>query len=223
MTQPQNRKAMAALIDHSVLGVLAGRAELAAGCQLARQVKTAGVCVKPYHVAQAAELLKGSGVMVSTVISFPHGADTTLIKLQQALAAIADGADELDMVVNVAMLNEGDLEGTQRDIAAVVGAAKGRCVKVILECALLTDPKKLIGCQLALQAGACFVKTSTGFAATGATVEDVRLVRAAVGDRAGVKAAGGIRTLAQAQAMIEAGANRLGTSATAEILAQMAG
>jgi deoxyribose-phosphate aldolase len=221
MMQPRNRKELASLIDHAVLGILAGRAEVAAGCELARQVGVASLCVKPCHVAQAAKALKGSGAPVSTVISFPHGADVPAIKVQQVLA-IADGADELDMVINIAALSEGDLEGVQQEIAAVVEAAKGRCVKVILECALLTDPKKLIGCQLALQAGATFVKTSTGLATGGATVEDVRLLRAAVGDRAGVKAAGGIRTLEQAQAMIAAGASRLGTSATAQILAQIA-
>lgn len=221
MTQPLTRAQLAGMIDHAVLSIMAGRADVAAACALARQLKVASVCVKPCHVTQAAGLLEGSGVLVSTVVSFPHGADSTSLKAKLARAAIADGAGELDMVINIGALIEGDLEGVEKDIAAVVAAAQGRYVKVILECAMLTDPKKLVGCQLALDAGACFVKTSTGFAAGGATVEDVRLLRAAVGDRAGVKAAGGIRTLAQAQAMIAAGANRLGTSSTAEILAEL--
>jgi deoxyribose-phosphate aldolase len=221
MAEEMTRLQLAGMIDHAVLGIAAGRAAVTAACELARQIKPASVCVKPCHMHLAVSLLAGSNVAVSTVISFPHGADTPAIKAQQAKAAVADGAAELDMVINIAALCEGDLEGVQRDIAAVVAAAQGRPVKAILECALLTDPQKLVACQLALQAGAAFVKTSTGFAASGATVADVRLLRAAAGDRAGVKASGGIRTLADALGLIAAGASRLGTSATREILSEM--
>lgn len=221
MTQPLSRKDLAGMIDHAVLSVTAGRSEVASACDLAGRVKAATVCVKPCHVALAAGLLRGSGVGISTVVSFPHGADVPAIKAEQARAAVAEGADELDMVINIAALREGDLALVRRDIAAVVAAVGGRCVKVILECALLTDEQKRAGCQAALAEGAWFLKTSTGFASGGATQSDVRLLRQTVGDRAGVKAAGGIRTLADAMAMIRAGANRLGTSATADILAEL--
>ena len=161
------------------------------------------------------------------MVGFPHGSPLTAIKAAEAAAAVADGAMELDMVANLGALRDGDFQAVRADIAAVVDAADGRCVKVILECALLDEPAKRLGCKAAGAAGANFVKTSTGFAGRhgrldgasgGATVEDVRLLRSAVEPDMGVKAAGGIRTLADALAMIDAGASRLGTGATADVL-----
>jgi deoxyribose-phosphate aldolase len=212
---------LAGMIDHSVLAPQAGLPELAAGCEIARRYAVKSLCVKPCHVRQAAAVLAGSGVLVAAVVSFPHGADVSAVKAAQARQAVADGAAELDMVINIAALREGDLDLVQEDIAAVVRAADGRCVKAILECAMLSDAQKIAGCLAAKRAGAAFVKTSTGFAASGATVDDIRLMRSTVGQEMGVKASGGIRSLGDAMAMVRAGANRLGTSATAAILDAM--
>lgn len=216
--QAYTRKELAKTIDHSVLSAQAGAAALRAGCELARRYDVKSVCVKPCHVRLAAEILAGSGVRVAATLSFPHGADVPAVKADQARAAIADGVDELDMVINIAMLRDGDVDGLRNEIADVVRVAEGRCVKVILECALLNDEQKLAGCRAAELAGAQFVKTSTGFAPSGATVEDIRLIRSALPETMHVKAAGGIRTAPDALAMIRAGADRLGTSATAAIL-----
>jgi len=156
------------------------------------------------------------------VVGFPHGAAHSEVKIAEAIRAVADGADELDMVVNVGRLLDGDLDYVRAEIAGVVGAAGGRIVKVILECCYLNRRQMAAACQVAEQAGADFVKTSTGFGAGGAVVEDVRFLRRCVGDRLGVKAAGGIRTLADALVMIQAGATRIGTSCTEQILADLA-
>jgi len=218
MPQDITRKKLAGMIDHAVLPPAARADDLNAACDLARRYGVKTLCVKPCDVLPAVEALADSPVAVSTVVGFPHGGHLAATKAAEAAAAVADGAMELDMVANLGALRDGDFDAVRADIAAVVHAADGRCVKVILECCLLDEAAKRLACRAARQAGAQFVKTSTGFAAAGATVEDVRLLRAAVGSDMGVKAAGGIRTLADALAMIDAGANRLGVSATAIIL-----
>ena len=210
---------LAKTIDHSLLKPEMTEAEAAAGCELARAYHVASVCVKPCHVGLAAKLLKGSDVAVGTVVGFPHGGSTTAIKAAEARQAIADGAVELDMVLNIGELRSGHAEYVKEDIRAVVEAAQGKAlVKVILENAYLTNGEKALACQLAEAAGADFVKTSTGFAPSGATLEDLRLMRASVGPRVQVKAAGGVRTLDAILEVIDTGATRVGATATAAIL-----
>jgi len=213
---------LARLIDHTALKPDTTEARIRTLCEEARRYGFAAVCVNPCYVPLAAELLRGSTVAVCTVGGFPLGANRTAIKAAEAEQAIRDGAAELDMVLNIGFLKSGRLREVLEDIRAVVDVARaarppaGRdriLVKVILETALLTDAEKETACRLALEAGADFVKTSTGFAGGGATVEDVALMRRVVGDRMGVKASGGIRTRAQAEALVAAGASRLGTSA----------
>ena len=170
-------------------------------------------------MAYAAHRLAGTGVAVCTVVGFPQGATPTEVKVFETQKAIADGATEVDMVIAVGMLKDGDEDYVKKDIAAVVSAAKGKAlVKVIIECCLLTDEEKKIACRLAKEAGADFVKTSTGFSTHGATVEDVRLMRETVGAEMGVKAAGGVSSRADAEAMIAAGATRIGTSRGVDIV-----
>ncbi|WP_299025929.1 deoxyribose-phosphate aldolase [uncultured Thermanaerothrix sp.] len=209
---------LAKTIDHSLLRPELTRAEVVQGCELAARYHVASVCVKPCHVRLAWEVLKGSDVAVGTVVGFPHGSSTTAIKVAEALQALEDGASELDMVINIGELRSGNDDFVRQEIQAVVAAAKGHIVKVILENAYLTKEQIVRGCQLVEQAGAHFVKTSTGFAPSGATVEDVRLMRASVSPRVQVKAAGGIRTLEAILEIIDAGATRVGATATAAIL-----
>jgi deoxyribose-phosphate aldolase len=178
--------------------------------------------VQPCWIANAAQLLADTDARIVAVVGFPHGCDRSDLKARGAAAAHADGAQEIDMVLNIGALKSGDTVTVGRDIEAVVSAVPGIPVKLILEATALTDAEKKTGCQLARDGGAAFVKTSTGFHASGgATVADVRLLRASVGVDFGVKASGGIRTLAHALAMIEVGANRIGTSASGEILASL--
>lgn len=210
---------LAKTIDHSLLKPQLTRAEVVAGCELARKYNVASVCVKPCDVKLAVEQLKGSDVAVGTVVGFPHGAHKTEIKVAEAKAAIEDGAVELDMVINIGALRSGDAEYVKEDIRAVVEAAKGKAlVKVILENAYLTDEEKVLACKLAEEAGADFVKTSTGFAPSGATIEDLKLMRASVSDKVQVKAAGGVRSLDAILKVIDVGATRVGATATATIL-----
>lgn len=204
---------LASYIDHTLLKADATEAQIRTLCAQAREFHFASVCVNPRWVALCAQELAGSGVKVCTVIAFPLGASVSAVKAAETRQAVADGADELDMVISVGDLKTGNNETVQADIRAVVRAAAGKTVKVIIETCLLTDEEKTRACKLAMAAGADFVKTSTGFSAGGATVADVRLMRAAVGPNFGVKAAGGIRTREQALAMIEAGATRIGASA----------
>lgn len=213
------REELAKTIDHSLLRPELTDAEAVAGCDLAARYHVASVCAKPYHVTLAAKRLAGTDVLVGTVVGFPHGNSTTAIKAAEAREAVAEGAVELDMVINIAALRSGRADDVRADIRAVVDAAQGKAiVKVILENAYLTDEQKVLGCTMAEQAGAHFVKTSTGFAPTGATVADVKLMRASVGPKVQVKAAHGIRTLEAALEIIDAGATRIGASATAAIL-----
>ncbi len=211
---------LAKVIDHSLLRPELTSEEVVAGCQLAARYHVATVCVKPCHVRLAVEQLKDSDVLVSTVVGFPHGGSVTAIKVAEANQAMDDGAVELDMVLNIGELRSGKDDLVYEDIRAVckVAHARGVKVKVILENAYLTDELKVRGCQLAEKAGADWVKTSTGFAPGGATLEDLRLMRRTVSDYVQVKAAGGVRTLDALLAVIEAGVTRCGATATATIL-----
>ncbi len=206
-------------IDHSLLRPELTDAELIAGCELARAYHVASVCIKPSSVPLAARLLQGSDVAVGTVIGFPHGSSTTRAKVFEAQQALEDGAVELDMVINIGWLRSGLDAQVQEDIAAVVAEARGRAlVKVILENAYLTDEEKVRGCKLVEAAGADFVKTSTGFAASGATLDDLRLMRASVSPRVQVKAAGGVRTLDALLDVLNTGTTRVGATATKTML-----
>ncbi len=211
---------LAKVIDHSLLKPELTEEEVTAGCELARRYHTATVCVKPCHVPLAARLLDGSDVVVSTVIGFPHGSNKTGVKVFEAQQAMDDGAKELDMVLNIGELRSGNTAYVKSDVQAVCEAAhaRGVKVKVILENAYLTDEQKVVACQLCEQAGADWVKTSTGFAPSGATLEDLRLMRASVSPKVQVKAAGGVRTLDSLLAVIDAGCTRSGATATAAIL-----
>lgn len=210
---------MARLLDHSVLKPEATEADVRAGAAVVQGWPGGYYCVQPCWVKLAARALAGTRVGVISVVGFPHGCDMAEVKARAAATAVADGAAEIDMVMNLGLLRSGRPAEVAADIAAVVKAA-GRPVKVILETAALTDDETRLACRLSLEAGAAFVKTSTGFhPAGGASVEKVRLMRECVGPAFGVKASGGIRSLEDALAMIAAGANRIGTSASAAILA----
>jgi deoxyribose-phosphate aldolase len=215
-------KSLAAMIDHTLLKPDATYAQIAQLCDEARQYGFAAVCINPTHVKRCAELLKGSPVRVCTVIGFPFGATPPKVKVYETQQALDDGAAEIDMVINIGALKSKDDELVTRDIGSVVRTAHaaGALVKVIIEAALLTDGEKTIACQLAKDAGADFVKTSTGYGPGGATVHDVALMRRVVGPTMGIKAAGGIRTLEDAQKMVAAGATRIGASASVKIMAE---
>ncbi len=207
-----------AMIDHTLLKADATDDEVRKLCEEARQHTFASVCVNPSKVRLSAELLKGCPVKVCTVIGFPLGATTSVTKEMETRDAVANGADEIDMVINVGALKAKDHGKVKEDIEAVVRGAGGRCVKVILETSLLDDEEKVVACRLAKEAGADFVKTSTGFGGGGATVHDIELMRRTVGPDMGVKASGGIRDFDTARKMIEAGATRLGASASVAIV-----
>ncbi len=214
------RRELARMIDHTLLKPDATEAQIRRLCDEGREHQFMAVCVNPYWVPLCAELLAGTDVRVGTTIGFPLGASRTEIKAVEAEDAVARGAREVDMVINVGALKSGRRDVVLNDIRAVVSAVSGEAlVKVIIETGLLTDEEKVIACQLAQEAGADFVKTSTGFGTGGATVEDVALMRRTVGPDMGVKASGGVRDLATALAMIEAGATRIGASAGVAILA----
>lgn len=219
-----SRASVAALIDHTLLRPEATAPEIRKVCAEARQYGFATVCVNPYWAPLVMAEIAGSQVKVCTVIGFPLGANATSIKAAETLEAMRAGAREIDMVLNVGELRGGNHDAVSRDIRAVVEAAHqgGAIVKVILETALLTDEQKITACGLAKDAGAEFVKTSTGFGPGGATVEDVALMRRAVCSAMGVKASGGIRTLADFQKMITAGATRVGSSNSVKIIEAIA-
>jgi deoxyribose-phosphate aldolase len=212
-------KDLAPFIDHTLLKPDATKDQVEALCREARENCFASVCLNGVWVSSARELLRGSGVLVCTVVGFPLGAMHPDAKAYETRRAVLDGAQEVDMVIEVGALKSGEYRLVERDIRGVVEAAGRRAgVKVIIEAALLTRDEKVKACTLAKAAGADFVKTSTGFAASGATVDDVRLMREAVGESMGVKAAGGIRDSETALAMIEAGATRIGASASVAIV-----
>ena len=209
---------LARMIDHTVLKPDTTEHQIRQLCAEAREYCFASVCVSPVWVPVAAAELAGTTPMVCTVIGFPHGATRTAVKAFETEQAVRDGAEEIDMVIGIALLKSERYADVEADIRAVVEAAQGRTVKVILETALLTDEEKVIACVLSQNAGADFVKTSTGFASGGASPQDVALMRRVVGDSMGVKASGGVRSAEDAYAMVEAGATRLGASAGVAIL-----
>ena len=212
---------LAKFIDHTLLRTDAQRADLDKLLNEAKAHRFASVCVSPIWVSYAAERLKGSGVKTCTVIGFPQGATPSAVKAFETKKAIEDGAEEVDLVIPVGRLKDGDDAYVRDDIRAVVEAAKGKALtKVIIETCLLTDEEKRRACRLAKEAGADFVKTSTGFSTGGATTDDVRLMREEVGTALGVKASGGIRSRADAEAMLAAGATRLGTSNGVKIVTE---
>jgi len=216
----ESQKSIARYIDHTLLKADATRAQITQLCREAQEYRFAAVCVNPTHVRLCADLLKDSGVAVASVAGFPLGATPPEAKAYEARQAIQNGATEIDMVINIGALKDGDYDLVERDIAAVVRVChdSGAVCKVIIEAALLSEQEKVKACELAQKAGADYVKTSTGLGPGGATAADVALMRRVVGPGMGVKAAGGIRSLADAQAMIEAGANRIGTSSGAKIV-----
>lgn len=215
------RKELAGMIDHSLLKPQSTREELKKLCAEAVAYSFKAVCVNPVHVADAAALLKGESPLVCSVVGFPFGTHTPAAKACETEEVIRRGAREVDMVLRVGSLKEGRDDEAEEDIAVVVRAAGGCPVKVIIETCYLTDEEKVRACRLAVKAGAAFVKTSTGYGSAGATAYDLQLMRNTVGPGIGVKAAGGIRTLADALAMIEAGASRIGASASVAIVNQI--
>jgi len=213
------RQGLARLLDHSVLKPEAAERDLRSGAEVVREWHIGFYCVQPCWVRLAADALSGSDARVVSVVGFPHGCDRPEIKARAAALAASEGAVEIDMVLSLGALKSGQTIAVAADIAAVVRALAGIPLKVILETSALDDEEKTLACRIACEAGAAFVKTSTGFHPSGgATVADVQLMRVVVGPDVGVKASGGIRTLADARAMIAAGANRIGTSASAAIL-----
>ncbi|MBC3937856.1 deoxyribose-phosphate aldolase [Anaerotruncus massiliensis (ex Liu et al. 2021)] len=213
-----NRKQLAKMMDHTILKATATPAQVEQICREALEIGAASVCINPCNIEQARRLLDGSGVRVCTVIGFPLGANTPEVKAFETQDAIRRGAEEVDMVINVGALLAGNDETVYRDIKAVVDAAAGTLTKVIIETCYLSDDQKKTACELAMRAGADFVKTSTGFGTGGATPHDVALMRGVVGSKLQVKASGGIRTYEDAAAVVEAGADRLGVSASLTIL-----
>ncbi|KEO83797.1 deoxyribose-phosphate aldolase [Tumebacillus flagellatus] len=209
---------VASIIDHTLLKPEATPEQIDKLCAEAAQYKFASVCVNPVYVARCAKNLAGTDVKVCTVIGFPLGANTKEVKAFEAQNAVANGAHEVDMVISNGLLRAGDIKAVYEEIKAVVDAVPNTLTKVIIETSLLTDEQKAIASLLTVAAGADFVKTSTGFSTGGATAEDVALMRAVVGPNTGVKASGGIRSLADAKAVMEAGADRLGCSAGVAIV-----
>lgn len=206
-------------IDHTLLRADAKKEEIEQLCREAMEYRFASVCVNPCYVKLSNEILTGSEVKVATVIGFPLGANTSRLKALETRDAISNGADEVDMVINIGALKNKDYETVERDIVGVVKeAGTDVAVKVIIETALLSENEKVMACQIAKKAGADFVKTSTGFSSSGASVEDIILMRGIVGDDMKIKASGGIRDFKTASAMIDAGADRIGASASVEIV-----
>ena len=216
-----NRSEIASQIDHTVLNPTSPHAAFADACDYAIANRCASVCICPFYVKEAAARLRGTGVAVCTVIGFPHGTHATAAKVAEARIAIDDGADELDMVVNVSKVKDGDWDYVRSDIKAVLDAvhSAGKLLKVIFECCFLTDEEKIRLCEICTELGVDFVKTSTGYGTGGATVADVALMKAHVGPGVRIKAAGGIHDLQQLLALREAGATRFGCSRTAALLA----
>lgn len=212
------KEEIAKMIDHTILKADASEDKVREICSEAKKYGFASVCINPCNVKLASKLLDGTDVKVCTVIGFPLGANTSEVKAFEADEAVKNGAGEVDMVINIGRLKDGDYNYVRSDIKAVVDAVKGRALsKVIIETCLLTDSEKIAVCKLAKEAGADFVKTSTGFSTAGAKASDIKLMRDTVGHNMGVKASGGIRTYEDAIAMLEAGASRIGASASVEI------
>ena len=213
-----DKKTLGKMMDHTILKATATNEQVEKICKEALEIDAASVCINPCQIPLVKKLLAGSTVKVCTVIGFPLGANTSETKAFETRDAILKGAEEVDIVINVGALLGGDTETVYKDIKAVVDAANGTLVKVIIETCYLDDEQKKTACELALKAGADFVKTSTGFGTGGANAHDVALMRSVVGDKMQVKASGGIRTFEDAMAVVEAGADRLGVSASLAIL-----
>ena len=215
-------KSIPSMIDHTLLRPEATREMIRTLCNEAIEYKFGAICVNPYHVSFCKDLLKDSSVKIATVIGFPLGANTTEVKAIETLDAIKNGADEIDMVINIGALKDKDYKTVREDIEAVVNIAKQKSiVKVIIETSLLNEEEKRIACELSKEAKADFVKTSTGFSTAGATVEDVILMKSVVNDNLEIKASGGVKDLKTAKEMIEAGATRLGTSSGIKIVKEL--
>ena len=221
MSKEWTKTTIAKTIDHTLLKPTATAEQIKELCVEARTNHFAAVCVNPRWVSLAVKELAGSQVMVATVIGFPLGANTTEIKVEEAKLAVKQGAHEVDMVIDMGSLKSGDYRAVEDDIRAVVKGSGKATVKVIIETCFLSNDEKRLACEAAAKAGAHFVKTSTGFGTGGATVEDVKLMRKSVGDALKVKASGGIRSYHDAIAMLEAGADRLGTSSGVAIVAEL--
>lgn len=215
------KETMASFIDHTLLKPDASKQEILQICEEAKQYHFASVCVNPAWTSLVAEQLKGSGVKTCTVISFPLGSEIPKMKALEAGEVLELGTDEIDMVINIGAVKSGDYELVEEEIRSVVNVKKDAVLKVIIETCLLTDEEKIKVCQIAKKAGADFVKTSTGFSRGGAVAEDVALMRKTVGPDMGVKASGGIRTLEDAEKMLEAGASRIGASAGIKIISAL--
>jgi deoxyribose-phosphate aldolase len=218
METPSIEEKISRSIDHTLLRPDATFTQIHHLVEEAKQYNFFSVCVNPSYVATCAELLKGSGVQVCTVVGFPLGANSSAVKAFETAHAIKDGADEIDMVINIGALKSQKLLLVEEDIREVVFAAEGKVVKVIIETSLLTDEEKVVACQLAEKAGAKFVKTSSGFNGGGATEHDVNLMKNSISTTVSIKASGGIRDLETAKKMLAAGATRLGTSAGVAII-----
>lgn len=206
------------LIDHTLLKAFATKADIEKLCEEAKTYSFKSVCVNPGFVKLAAKLLKGSDVLVCTVIGFPLGANTTEVKVHETLDAIKNGADEIDMVINISKAKDHDFDYIEQEIAAVKNATKDKTLKVIIETCYLTEEEKIAACKVATKAKADFVKTSTGFGTGGATLEDVRLMKANISKDMQVKASGGVRSFSDLEKFIQAGATRIGTSSGIELV-----
>lgn len=215
------KRDMASFMDHTLLKADVKKEDIKKLCEEAMEYGFYSVCINPCNVEYAKEVLGDSKVKICTVVGFPLGQMTSEAKSFETHEAIVNGADEIDMVINIGRLKDGDYEYVKEDIVAVVNASRDKLTKVIIETSLLDEDEKIKACQLAKVAGADFVKTSTGFSTSGAKVEDIRLMRQTVGDTMGVKASGGIRTLRDALEMIKNGATRLGVSASVSIIREM--
>ena len=209
---------LSSLIDHTNLRPDALHSDIEILCKEAIQYKFASVCINPVYVSYAKSILKDENPKVCSVVGFPLGADSEEMKYAEARFLIFQGVDELDMVMNTAFLKERKIDLVKNEIKKVVEAADGNCVKVIIETSLLNQDEKALACNIAIESGADFVKTSTGFSSSGASLEEVRLIKKVVGDRVGIKASGGIKTKKEALKLIEAGATRIGTSKGVEII-----
>ena len=216
-----NRKGLAKLIDHTLLRPGASYPHIKRLCEEALQFGFHSVCVYPYYTEVVKELLKGSNVRITTVIGFPSGMTTTDEKVFEAMNAALAGADELDIVINIGALKSGIWDVVTKDISDVIAATRGLIHKVIIETCYLTTDVKRKAVAISLDAGAEFIKTSTGFGPKGAQTEDIRLIKSIVGDKTGIKASGGIRTLRQVLSMLDAGASRIGTSSGVKIVKEL--
>lgn len=214
-------KKISSMIDHTILKPDTSLEQVEKICEEAKEYGFASVCVNPYFIRYVSDYLEGTDVKVTSVVGFPLGANDSKIKAYETKKAIEDGADEIDMVINISALKDRQLDVVEEDIRAVVDASKENIVKVIIEACLLTEEEKILACEISKKCGADYVKTSTGFSTGGATIEDVKLMRKIVGNDMGVKASGGIRTLEDARAFIKAGASRIGASSSVDIVKEI--